>query len=121
MLAQRGKTMSDWNFIEGTPFYVIVCDSQGIILAMNAKAVDAFANDGGKKLIGSNLFGCHSEESQKMLREMIQTRRNNIYTVEKKGKKKLIIQTPWYENGQLGGLMEMGIEISGEIPHIVRE
>jgi transcriptional regulator with PAS, ATPase and Fis domain len=113
--------MKDWNLIDETPFYVVVCDIRGTILAMNDKAVDVFASDGGKKLIGSNLIDCHSEKSQNMLHEMMLTERKNLYTVEKKGKKKLIIQTPWYENGQLGGLMEIGIEIDGEIPHIVRD
>ncbi|MDD2576134.1 MAG: diguanylate cyclase, partial [Bacteroidales bacterium] len=44
----------------------------------------------------------------------------NAYTIEKEGLKKLIYQTPWYENGEFGGLVEFSIVIPMDMPHFVR-
>ena len=39
----------------------------------------------------------------------------------KAGVKKLIYQTPWYENGEFRGLVELSMEIPFEMPHYVRK
>ena len=46
-----------------------------------------------------------------------------VYTISKKGKKKLIYQTPWYEDDAkqvVGGLIEFSIILPDEMPHYDR-
>ncbi|MHB8112556.1 MAG: PAS domain-containing protein [Bellilinea sp.] len=112
--------MPEHAWIQSFPGAVTVCDQDGIILEMNDKAIQAFASDGGEKLIGTNLWGCHSEESRKKLRAMIANEQSNIYTIEKKGVKKLIYQVPWYAAGVFAGFVELSLEIPFEMPHFVR-
>ena len=45
---------------------------------------------------------------------------NNAYTIEKGPLRKLIYQTPWYEKGEIAGLVEFSLEIPAEMPHYVR-
>ncbi len=45
------------NWHEELPVAVTVCDADGIILMMNEKAGKVFQKDGGKNLIGKNVFG----------------------------------------------------------------
>jgi len=112
--------MPEHAWIQSFPGAVTVCDQDGIILEMNDKAIQAFASDGGEKLIGTSLWGCHSEESRKKLQAMIANEQSNIYTIEKKGVKKLIYQVPWYDAGVFAGFVELSLEIPFEMPHFVR-
>jgi transcriptional regulator with PAS, ATPase and Fis domain len=107
-------------WIKEFPGGITVCDAQGIILDMNDTAVDIFKNDGGKELIGKNVLDCHPEPSRSKLKQLMDERKQNIYTIEKKGKKKLIYQTPWYENGMYKGLVELSLEIPYYLPNIIR-
>ena len=84
---------------------VTVCDTAGVILYMNEKACRTFAKHGN--LIGKNLFDCHNPQSQDKIRELLETGGVNAYTIEK--------------NGVVGGLVEISMEIPGEMPHYVRK
>ncbi|HWQ46577.1 MAG TPA: PAS domain-containing protein [Longilinea sp.] len=108
------------NWIEGFPGAVTVCDPQGIILYMNEKATLVFAKDGGRRLIGSNLLDCHPGASREKVQALLDERKANVYTIEKNGIKKLIYQTPWYEKDEFAGLVELSLELPGEIPHFIR-
>jgi len=108
----------DWT--EEFPGAVTVCDCQGTILAMNARAAEAFRAQGGKGLIGGNVLDCHPEPSRTKLREMLAAGQRNVYTIEKAGARKLIYQTPWYREGQYAGFVELGLELPAEMPHFVR-
>jgi predicted RNA methylase len=44
----------------------------------------------------------------------------NVYTIEKKGVKKLIRQAPWYSDGVFSGMVEISFEIPFEMAHHVR-
>lgn len=100
---------------------ITVCDIDGIILSMNEKSCKTFADSGGSSLAGTNLMACHPEKAQARIRELIEKEETNVYTIEKKGKKKLIYQAPWYKDGICGGLVELSLEIPHNIPHFVRE
>ena len=100
---------------------VTICDKQGIIVDMNAKSEQVFKNDGGKKLIGSNLFGCHPEPALTKLKEILADGSTNVYTIEKDGKKKIIYQTPWFNENTLGGLIEVSFNIPEVMPHFIRK
>ncbi len=108
-------------FIENLDGSVMVSDLQGNIIYMNEKAAKTFQNDGGRALIGKNLKDCHKDYSNEKIRKMMETHEKNIYTIEKKGKKKLIYQAPWFRDGAFGGLVELSLEIPFEMPHFIRD
>jgi len=57
---------------------------------MNDKSTKIFEEDGGRALIGKNVFDCHPEPALTELKRLVETRRSNVYTIEKNGLKKLI-------------------------------
>jgi hypothetical protein len=100
---------------------VTVCDGEGIILEMNERAIQSYAAEGGQALLGSNLFECHPEPARSRLRELMAAQQVNVYTIEKRGIRKLIYQAPWYQDGQYGGFLEMVLELPEQMPHFVRQ
>ena len=112
--------MSNSNWTNNVPFAITVCDTNGVVLEMNEKSALTFSKDGGKDLIGKSLMDCHSEKSRKMITDMMQSEKVNIYTIEKQGKKKMIYQCPWYADGKMSGLVELSIELPDNMPHFVR-
>jgi len=102
------------------PGAITVCDTQGKILFMNDRAIRMFAKDGGAELLGKNLLDCHPEPARTKLQVLLDAGGTNAYTIEKKGVKKLIYQSPWYQDGDYAGLVEFGLEIPEEMPHFVR-
>lgn len=111
--------MENWS--NELPFVAItVCDKDGKILDMNQRSQMTFAKSGGKELIGKSLFDCHPQRAQEMIKHLMNSESTNTYTIEKEGVKKLIYQTPWYQDGQFAGLVEMSIVIPNDIPHYKR-
>lgn len=107
-------------FAKELPFAATVCDTEGIILYMNDKSIKTFEKYGGAKLVGQSLFDYHPEAAANKLRELLDTATSNSYTIEKKGIKKMIYQSPWYKDGEFAGLVELSIEIPTEMAHFVR-
>ena len=103
------------------PGAIVVCDAQGIILEMNDRAAQSFHDQGGAALVGSNLLDCHPEPSRTKLAELLRSQRPNVYTVEKRGARKLVYQSPWYADGKYAGLVELVLELPDAMPHFVRE
>ena len=99
---------------------ITICDETGIIVEMNKKAIKTFESDGGEKLLGTNIFDCHPEPSKTILKELIQNKRTNVYTIEKKGVKKLIYQSPIFDDGEFKGIVELSLEIPFDMPHFKR-
>lgn len=112
---------NDSPWVKEFPAAITVCDLNGIILEMNDKAAGTFAEDGGRGLIGKNVLDCHPEPARSQLEHMLDRQQKNVYTIEKKGKKKLIYQTPWYKDGVYTGFVELSIEIPFEMPNFIRE
>lgn len=113
--------MSEKHWYDELPAAVTVCDPDGIILEMNQRSAQTFANDGGMELIGQNLYDCHPEPSRTRLREMMANQQTNIYTIQKNGVKKLIYQSPWYKDGVFAGFVEMSIILPENMPHFNRD
>ena len=113
------------NWVKEFPAAITVCDRNGIITEMNNFSVKTFEKDGGSELIGKNLLDCHPEPSKSQLKEMLEKKTSNCYTIEKSTtdgvKKKLIYQSPWFENSEYKGFVELSFEIPFEMPHFVRE
>ena len=100
---------------------VIVCNSAGVILAMNDTAYGSFEKEGGAALIGTNLLDCHPEPARTKVTALLKSRSANIYTIEKAGIKKLIYQAPWYDDGKYAGFVELSLPIPKEMPHFNRD
>ncbi|MCX6828305.1 MAG: PAS domain-containing protein [candidate division Zixibacteria bacterium] len=113
--------MSFASWIREFPGAITICNADGIILEMNDKADETFKQDGGADLIGKNLLDCHPEPARSKLRDLMKSRKVNCYTIEKNGIRKMIYQSPWYNNGAYGGVVEFSIEIPTEMPHFVRQ
>ncbi len=113
--------MSDPSWVKEFAAAVTVCDTEGRIIEMNNRSLEAFAADGGAKLIGANVLDCHPEPSRSKLDKMMAERRTNVYTIQKNGKKKLIYQAPWFKDGLYAGFIELSIEIPSDMPHFNRD
>jgi transcriptional regulator with PAS, ATPase and Fis domain len=101
------------------PASVTVCDRQGIILEMNDRAARTFAGDGGRDLIGSSVYDCHPEPARSKLERLMDAGTTNVYTIEKHGVRKLIYQSPWFQDGQYAGFVEISFEIPRDMPHLM--
>jgi len=113
--------MNQYPWVDDFPAAVTVCDAQGRIIEMNAKAAASFAADGGSKLIGANVLDCHPEPARTKLKEIMDNRQTNVYTIEKRGVRKLICQAPWFLDGRYAGHVELSFEIPRDLPHHKRD
>ena len=113
--------MSEHAWVDEFPGAITVCDDRGIILAMNAKAAQVFQEDGGRSLIGTSVLDCHPEPARSRVAALLESHQSNVYTIEKKGVKKLIYQAPWLIQGRFAGLVELSLEIPFEMPHFIRD
>jgi transcriptional regulator with PAS, ATPase and Fis domain len=107
-------------WIKSFPAAITVCDVHGIILEMNDKAIEVFQEDGSENLLGKNLLDCHPAHARLQVEEMLRTQKPNCYTIEKRGIKKLIYQTPWYQGGTYSGFVELSLPLPSEMPHFIR-
>lgn len=107
------------DFFKHVKFAVTISDKDGNIIYMNDKSKATFEKD--KSLIGSNLKDCHSIASWEKIQQLIAKSETNAYTIEKNGQKKLIFQTPWFnELNEVSGLIELSLVIPFEMKHYVR-
>lgn len=107
-------------WIKEFPAAITVCDRDGIILEMNDKAARTFEADGGYALIGANMLECHPQPARTKTERLLAAKQKNVYTIEKKGIKKLIFQSPWYVDGGYAGFVELSLEIPFELEHFIR-
>ncbi len=112
--------MNQPNWWAEFPGAITVCDPEGLIIELNDKAAQGFAADGGRNLIGTNLLDCHPEPARSKVKQLLEMKQKNVYTIEKNGVKKLIYQSPWYSKGKFAGWVELSLEIPIEIPHFIR-
>lgn len=103
------------------PSAITICNTEGTIIYMNDKSCNTFAKHGGGDIIGKSVFDCHPEPARTKLKELIETQTSNVYTVEKEGVKKLIYQSPIFENGKYEGFIEISIQIPLEMKNFIRK
>ena len=84
------------HWVKEAPLAVTVCQPEGVIIEMNDRAAQTFAESGGRDLIGKNVLDCHPEPARSKLKSLLAGHRTNVYTIRKNGRKKLIFQSPWY-------------------------
>ncbi len=105
----------DKDFFKEVNFAVTVSDNEGNVVYQNDSSSDVNGDVRGK-----NMMGCHNERSCQIIMHLLNDAATNVYTISKKGRKKLIYQTPWFENGVVKGLVELSIIIPEELPHYER-
>ena len=106
-----------WDYLESVAFAATVCDKDGVVLYQNERARK---RDGG--VVGKNLYDCHNKRSGEMIRHMIETGESNSYEIIRHGKRKLLHQTPWYDDsGNVAGLIEVDIDLPDEYPTFDRD
>jgi hypothetical protein len=103
---------------EGINCAITVCDADCKIIYMNALSRAIFAKHGD--LTGADLMDCHSERSRDIIKGLLATGGTNCYTISKEGKRKMIYQSAYTENGNVAGLVEISMVIPEEMPHYVR-
>jgi transcriptional regulator with PAS, ATPase and Fis domain len=108
-------------WFEELPCAVTVCDRRYRILYMNDRSAEVNKESGGKALIGKSLLDCHPAAAKKKLKEVMASDRPHLYTVERKGKKKLVFQGQWRKGGRLGGLVELYMELPKDMENHVRD
>lgn len=94
---------------------ITVCDTAGIVVYQNDHSCKVNGDVRGKSLIP-----CHNERSRAIIDRLLSEGGSNSYTIEKKGVRKLIHQTPWRVDGKVCGLVEFSIALPAEMPHYVR-
>lgn len=94
---------------------VTVCDTEGAVLYQNSRSREVNGD-----VQGRSLLPCHSERSRAIIRRLAEEGGKNVYTIEKRGVKKLIYQTVWRADGTIRGLVEFSLELPDELPHYVR-
>ncbi len=116
MTATEGMAMgAEWT--DEFPASIVLTDENGIVISMNRRACETFAGEGGASLVGHDVRECHGDRSRSMVEELFETRRTNVYTIEKNGARKLIFQCPWYRDGAFAGYVELGLPLPAEMPH----
>ncbi len=108
-------------WLEDFPAAITVTNARGTILTMNARSRESFAAEGGAALLGTSLLACHPEPARSRVLALFNGREPNHYTVSKGGRKKIIHQIPWYQDGAFAGFVELSIPIPDELPHFERE
>ena len=109
------------DYFESVDIAVTVCTKDGTILDMNGKSRRTFLKPGREEIIGRNVLDCHPEPARTFLADMLANPRTNIYTVEKEGQKKFIVQTPWYDGDDYAGYMELAVVLPESIPNRIRK
>lgn len=105
----------DVNWMDEFNGAITVCDRAGVVVYMNDFSIRQFAKRGGDKLIGQNLLECHPEPAKTKLKQMLKNPVENIYTVEKHGCKRIIIQKPWMQNDEFKGIVEISFQLPENI------
>ena len=83
------------DFLKGINIAVTVSDKDGNVIYQNDSSIDVNGDARGR-----NLEQCHNPKSWEMICHMMKENVSNVYTISKKGKKKLIYQTPWYDESE---------------------
>lgn len=94
---------------------VTLCDADGTVCYQNNRSVEVNGD-----VRGRSLLPCHNDRSREIIRRLLETGGRNVYTIQKKGVRKLIYQTVWRNEGQIGGLVEFSMELPKEMPHYIR-
>lgn len=114
-----GRNMKQtFDYLEHVAFAATVCDKDGVVLYQNALSLKREGN-----AVGKNLFNCHKEKSNEIIRHILETGEGNTYQIIRHGHRRMIQQTPWYEepSGEVAGLVEIVLDLPDEYPTFDRD
>jgi hypothetical protein len=111
--------LPDW--MKGIHGNVIVTDTLGVILYLNDGAAAAYAAAGGRGLLGSNMLDCHPPDVRTQVAAMLAEGRANSYTITRGGQRRLVHQSPWYDEGRYAGFVELVLPLPEGMPHFDRD
>jgi len=103
---------------------VTIADEEYRIIFMNDLAIEHYATRGGEALVGSDLFECHSTESQAVLHWMYARYRagdlapTRYREAKGDGLWRSTVMIPWVVEGRFRGVVELGWH---ECPDLVFE
>jgi transcriptional regulator with PAS, ATPase and Fis domain len=117
----KTSNSSSWEAMESLEAAITVCDADLRLISMNGKALASFGMSGEAAPAGMDLRECHKEQSVVKMEEILRTGVPNVYTIKKKGKRKMIWQAPWTKDGRIAGLVEISFFLPQEIPHFDRD
>lgn len=98
---------------------ITVCDTQGVIVYQNDRSIEINCKD-GRSMVGQSLMPCHNERSRAIIAKMLNENVDNVYTITKHGRRKLIFQSPWRVDGKVYGLVELSMFLPDSMPHYDR-
>lgn len=98
---------------------LIVSDENATVIEMNDKASKVFEKDGKK--VGTRLLDCHPDWAKPKVEELMKVKKPSCYTTEKDGNKNFVYHTPWFENGEYKGLVELIVPLPKDMPHYIRD
>jgi len=101
-------------------FAVTVCDEAGTVVYMNGISQETFASSGGASLIGTSVFDCHPPRALAKVRELYERKVPNAYFILRDGRRKLIYQSPLFEDGIFRGFVELSLPVPADIPGFQR-
>ena len=110
--------MNQLDYFKGLNIAITISAKNGEILYQNDSSIEVNGDARGR-----DLMKCHNERSQQIIQHLLDDAATNVYTISKKGKRKLIYQTPWYEDDAkqiVGGLVEFSIVLPEGMPHYDR-
>lgn len=110
--------MENMDYFKNIGLAITVSDKEGEVLYQNDSSIGVNGD-----VRGRNMMDCHNERSKQIIRHLIEDKATNTYTISKKGKKKLICQTPWFDDEtqqSVGGLIEFSIILPENMPHFDR-
>lgn len=110
---------ADHSWMEEMPAAVTVTSADGTIIAMNARAREAYAS--GRSLVGTNVFDCHPEPARRALARLYERQAASHYTVTRGGERKIVHHLPTFEDGRFAGIVEIVIPLPDDLPHFDRD
>ena len=117
----RGMGTDPHPWVKEFPGTLTVCDKNGIVIDMTDRAAKAFAEGGNPDLVGAPVYDCHPEAAKIKLKALFDSRRTNVYSFTKDGRKRLVFQTPWTVDGEYAGFLDLTLELPADMPHFDRD
>jgi hypothetical protein len=114
-------TAAPGKWISTYPAEIMVCDQDGMVLEMSDISVGIYEKEGGRNMIGRNVFDHHEEPAKSQMMNVVKQKRHVMYTTEKDGLKKLVSIAPWYEEGAYAGFALIVLDLPERLPNIVKD
>lgn len=110
--------LSHW--ADEVDYAVTIADKNCNIIYMNCRSKATFCKN-GENLIGKNLMDCHPPHAREIIKRLLEHGGSNTYTITKNGVNKLIFQSAWKIDGEIGGLVETSMVMPKDMKHFDRD